>query len=68
MGAIMITLPWRTRPDGRLLGGALVSLDRRPLIAGILFGLMAYKPQFGLMIPIALAAGGYWRSFSAAAA
>jgi alpha-1,2-mannosyltransferase len=51
-----------------LLGGGLVSLDRRPLVAGILFGLMAYKPQFGLMIPIALAAGGYWRSFAAAAA
>ena len=51
-----------------LLGGGLVILDRRPLIAGILFGLMAYKPQFGLMIPIALAAGGYWRSFAAAAA
>jgi hypothetical protein len=29
---------------------------------------MAYKPQFGLMIPIALAAGGYWRTFAAAAA
>jgi hypothetical protein len=51
-----------------LLGGGLVSLDRRPLLAGILFGLMAYKPQFGLMIPIALAAGGYWRTFAAAAA
>jgi len=51
-----------------LLGGGLVSLDRRPLVAGILFGLMAYKPQFGLMIPVALAAGGYWRTFAAAAA
>jgi alpha-1,2-mannosyltransferase len=51
-----------------LLGGGLVSLDRRPLLAGILFGLMAYKPQFGMMIPIALAAGGYWRTFAAAAA
>jgi alpha-1,2-mannosyltransferase len=51
-----------------LLGGGLVILDRRPLVAGILFGLMAYKPQFGLMIPIALAAGGYWRTFIAAAA
>src|ERR1700682_1872577 len=50
-----------------LLGGGLVILDRRPLLAGILFGLMAYKPQFGLMIPIALAAGGYWRTFAAAA-
>jgi len=51
-----------------LLGAALVQLDRRPLIAGILFGLLAYKPQFGLMIPLALAASGRWRSFAAAAA
>ncbi len=51
-----------------LLGGALLKLDRRPLVAGILLGLLAYKPQFGLMIPIALAAGGRWRSFAAAAA
>src|SRR3984893_6397971 len=50
-----------------LLGGGLVILDRRALIARFLVGLMAYKPQFGLMIPIALAAGGYWRTFAAAA-
>jgi alpha-1,2-mannosyltransferase len=51
-----------------LLGAALVQLDRRPLVAGILFGLLAYKPQFGLMIPIVLAASGRWRAFAAAAA
>jgi alpha-1,2-mannosyltransferase len=51
-----------------LLGGALLTLERRPLLAGVLIGLLAYKPQFGLMIPIALAAGGYWRSIAAAAA
>jgi alpha-1,2-mannosyltransferase len=51
-----------------LLGGALVLLDRRPLIAGILFGFLVYKPQFGLMIPIALLAGAHWRSLMAAAA
>jgi alpha-1,2-mannosyltransferase len=51
-----------------LLGIALVLLNRRPLIAGILFGLVAYKPQFGLMIPFALVAGGYWRACFAAAA
>jgi alpha-1,2-mannosyltransferase len=51
-----------------LLGGALTILGRRPLAAGMLFGLLAYKPQFGLMIPLALAASGRWRSFSAAAA
>jgi alpha-1,2-mannosyltransferase len=50
-----------------LLGGALAVLDRRPVVAGVLFGLLAYKPQFGLMIPLALAASGRWRSFAAAA-
>ena len=37
-----------------LLGGALVVLDRRPILAGILFGLLVYKPQYGLMLPIVL--------------
>jgi alpha-1,2-mannosyltransferase len=51
-----------------LLGGALVVLDRRPLFAGILLGLLVYKPQYGLMLPIVLAASGRWRCFAAAAA
>ena len=51
-----------------LLGGGLALLNMRPVAAGLLLGLLAYKPQFGLMIPLALAAGGYWRSFAAAAA
>ncbi|MGE3149295.1 MAG: glycosyltransferase family 87 protein [Pseudorhodoplanes sp.] len=51
-----------------LIGCALVLLDRRPFTAGILFGLMAYKPQFGLLIPLVLIATGRWRAFAAAAA
>lgn len=51
-----------------LLGGALVWLDVRPILAGILFGLVAYKPHFGLLIPLVLAASGRWRTFAAAAA
>jgi hypothetical protein len=51
-----------------LLGGALHWLDRRPLFAGVLIGLLAYKPQFGVLIPIALLAGGRWRTIGAAAA
>jgi alpha-1,2-mannosyltransferase len=50
-----------------VLGGALAVLDRRPLVAGFLFGLLAYKPQFGLMIPLVLMASGRWRAFAAAA-
>ncbi len=50
-----------------LLGGSLVLLDRRPLIAGILIGLLAYKPQFGVLIPLVLAVTGRWQVFGAAA-
>jgi Glycosyltransferase family 87 len=51
-----------------LLGGALHLLDRRPWLAGILIGLLAYKPQFGVMIPVALLAGQRWSSALAAIA
>jgi hypothetical protein len=51
-----------------LLGGALHLLDRRPWLAGVLIGLLAYKPQFGVLIPVALLAGGRWSSIGAAAA
>jgi arabinofuranan 3-O-arabinosyltransferase len=46
-----------------LIGGALVLLERRPIAAGILLGLLTYKPHLGLLFPIALVAGGYWRAF-----
>jgi len=50
-----------------LLGGALVALDRRPILAGILLGCLVYKPQYGMMLPIVLAVTDRWRSFGAAA-
>ena len=49
-----------------LLGGGLLALDRRPWLAGLCFALLAYKPQFGLLLPLALLAGGYWRAIIAA--
>ena len=36
-------------------------------MAGILIGLLSYKPQFGVLIPLALIAGSRWRTFAAAA-
>jgi len=51
-----------------LLGGGLTLLERRPILSGVLFGCLAYKPQMGLLLPLALAAGGYWRTIAAAAA
>src|ERR1035437_4679070 len=51
-----------------LLGGALHLLDRRPWLSGVLIGLLAYKPQFGVLIPVALLAGGRWSTIGAAVA
>ena len=50
-----------------LLGGALVLLERRPIAAGILFGLLVYKPQYGLLIPLVLIVSGRWKCFVSAA-
>src|SRR6202000_3279100 len=49
-----------------LLGSALYWLDRRPWLAGVLIGLLTYKPQFGVLIPLALVMGGKWRTIFAA--
>ena len=49
-----------------LFGGGALMLNRRPIVAGILFGCMAYKPQLGLVIPLALLAAGRWKTIAAA--
>jgi alpha-1,2-mannosyltransferase len=51
-----------------LFGAATLSIDRRPILAGLLFGALCYKPQFGVLVPLALAAGGQWRAIAAAGA
>jgi hypothetical protein len=48
-------------------GGGLCLIERRPFVAGMLFGLMIYKPQLGLLIPVALIAGRQWRTMAGAA-
>jgi alpha-1,2-mannosyltransferase len=50
-----------------LIGGGLLLLDRRPLLAGVLFGLIAYKPQFAILIPVALMVARRWRALTATA-
>jgi hypothetical protein len=51
-----------------LLAGGLALLERRPATAGILLGLLAYKPQLTPMIAVALLAGGRWRAIGGGAA
>jgi arabinofuranan 3-O-arabinosyltransferase len=50
-----------------LVGGSLALLETQPVLAGICLGLLTYKPQFGILFPFVLAAGGYWRAMAAAA-
>ena len=51
-----------------LLGGTLATLEQNPVAAGVLLGLLSYKPHFGLLFPLVLAVNGYWRAFFIAAA
>jgi len=51
-----------------LIGFMLVCLDTRPIVAGVLLGLLTYKPQFGILFPIVLAANGQWLVFAVAGA
>ena len=51
-----------------LIGGALLAMERgRPVLAGVLIGLLTYKPHFGILIPLALIASQQWRVFVSAA-
>lgn len=50
-----------------LFGAGLLLLDERPVLAGLCLGALAYKPQLGLVVPVALLAGGYRRTIAAAA-
>ena len=49
-----------------LIGGTLYLIPIRPVLAGICLGLLTYKPQYGLLFPIVLIAGGHWRVFISA--
>src|ERR1700722_15089493 len=51
-----------------LFGGFTLLLDRRPALAGMLLGLLCYKPHFGLLAPVGLVRGGHWKAFLAAGA
>ncbi|MFN2100704.1 glycosyltransferase family 87 protein [Altererythrobacter sp. MF3-039] len=44
-----------------LLGAGLLLIKDRPWLGGLLLGLATFKPQFGLLIPIAVLLTGNWR-------
>jgi hypothetical protein len=51
-----------------LLIGGLLALDRRPVLAGVLFGILTIKPQLGLLLPIILLLERRWVTIASAAA
>jgi hypothetical protein len=59
-----------TGQTGLLVSALIVSgfkfIEDRPVLAGILFGLASFKPQFGLLIPIALLAARQWQTLISA--
>jgi Glycosyltransferase family 87 len=63
-----ITLGHNAFLTAGLFGLALLLLQRRPWLAGILLGLMTYKPQLGLLLPLGLLASRNWRAWGGATA
>jgi hypothetical protein len=43
-----------------LMLGASRLLTKHPVVAGVLFGLLTYKPQLGILVPVALLAARQW--------
>lgn len=50
-----------------LAGAALLSLDRRPILAGVFIGLLSIKPHLALLFPVALIAIRAWCTLFTAA-
>jgi len=53
--------------SGALLIGGMRLIGTRPLLGGLLLALLAYKPQFGLLVPVALLAARDFRGIAATA-
>lgn len=51
-----------------LFAAAAALLEKRPALAGIALGGLAYKPHLAIAVPFVLAAAGRWRAFFACGA
>ncbi len=49
-----------------LVTAGITWLPRRPVLAGIMLGLLAFKPQLAMLVPVALASARAWRTLVAA--
>jgi hypothetical protein len=65
--AVSVCLGQNTFLSAALLVGGMSLLPRRPLWGGALLGILTYKPQLWLLVPIALIAARQWKALGAAA-
>ncbi|TPM42502.1 DUF2029 domain-containing protein [Mesorhizobium sp. B2-2-3] len=47
--------------------GGLAAAPKRPILAGLFFGVLTVKPHLGILVPFCLLASGNWRAILAAA-
>ncbi len=47
-----------------IMAGGCLLLPRRPLLAGLIFGLLVMKPQLAIALPVLLAASGRWKALA----
>ena len=66
--AIVVLLGQNTFLTLALMVGGIAVMKKRPLLAGLLLGALTFKPQFWLLIPVALVAARQWRTLAAALA
>lgn len=66
--AFASALVWQTAPLVALaLAVALLRAKEAPLLAGALLALLTVKPQYGILVPVFLAARGDWKAIGATA-
>lgn len=65
-GLMNIALGQNGALTAALLIGGLSIAPKRPILAGILFGLLTMKPQIGILIPICLLASRNYRAIASA--
>ena len=48
-----------------VMAGGCLLLPRRPILAGLVFGLLVMKPQLAIALPVLLVVSGRWKAFAA---
>ena len=64
--AIDIALGQNGAITAAIMIGGLSLWDRRPIVAGAILGLLVFKPQLAIMLPVAVLAGRRWSIMAAA--